>query len=279
MNPASQDQETADKFASSWLNVYAAGVYSEEQFLEWIAPWTLGEIADQSVLELGCGSGALLVHTLKGKPARLVGVDLGDSVRRARELLAGTAAVIEKADLTDHTDLLRRFGTFDRVYCIGVLHHLKEPRRGFESLLLLTRPGGRFHGWVYAREGNALVRFTVEPLRRLAHRLPWWVNKYALALPLAVPFFLYSQLCRALTRAPGAEQLLPMFRYMLWISRREFRFHHHVAFDQLVSPQTAFIPRATVEQWLADPRIEPGSSYVILRNGNGWKFGGRIRAL
>ncbi len=38
-----------------------------------------------------------------------------------------------------------------------------------------------------------------------------------------------------------------------------------------------FIPRATVEQWLADPRIEPGSSYVILRNGNGWKFGGRLR--
>ena len=46
------------------------------------------------------------------------------------------------------------------------------------------------------------------------------------------------------------------------------------AFDQLVARTTAYIPRARVEVWLSDPRVEPGSSYIVLRNGNSWKFGG-----
>jgi hypothetical protein len=38
-----------------------------------------------------------------------------------------------------------------------------------------------------------------------------------------------------------------------------------------------YIDRATVERWLSDPRVEPGSTYVVMRNGNSWKFGGVSR--
>ena len=67
---------------------------------------------------------------------------------------------------------------------------------------------------------------------------------------------------------------MPLYDYSLWIAEREFAFFRHVAFDQLVTPRTVYIDRATVERWLADPRVEPGTAYVVMRNGNSWKFGG-----
>jgi hypothetical protein len=159
-----------------------------------------------------------------------------------------------------------------------VLHHLAAPKAGFDAVVRNTRPGGKFHCWVYAREGNALVIAIVEPLRRVASRLPWWLTKYGLATPLAFPYFLYA---RALLALPGwrALRALPLYDYSRWIARREFAFFRHVAFDQLVTPQTAYLDRGTLEGWLAEtPHIAPGSTYVKMRNANSWKFGGRIRS-
>jgi hypothetical protein len=44
----------------------------------------------------------------------------------------------------------------------------------------------------------------------------------------------------------------PFFQYRLWISKREFAFHHHVAFDQLVTPMTHYIRRSRVETKLPE---------------------------
>ena len=163
---------------------------------------------------------------------------------------------------------------YDIAYSIGVLHHLQEPRAGFDAVVRNTRAGGRFHCWVYAREGNTVVVMLVDPLRRIASRLPWWLTKYGLATPLAFPYFLYAKLLRALPRWSWLRGA-PLHDYSLWIAEREFTFFRHVAFDQLVTPRTVYIPRATIERWLAEnPAIEPGSTYITLRNGNSWKFGG-----
>jgi SAM-dependent methyltransferase len=196
-------------------------------------------------------------------------------VATAQKLL-GNKAKVEKGDITQHQDLLQRFGQQDRCYSIGVLHHLTHPQAGVETLLRLTKPGGQFHGWVYAHEGNFVVRAFVDPLRKLVNHLPWFINKYGMAWPLSLPFYAYSKTCRALASLLGESLPLPMFSYMLWVGKRDFKFHHHVAFDQLVTPTTHYIRRETIEQWLNDERIEPASRYIIFRNGNGWKFGGTI---
>jgi hypothetical protein len=160
------------------------------------------------------------------------------------------------------------------VYSIGVLHHLQDPHAGFESVVRNTRPGGRFHCWVYAREGNGVVLLIVEPMRRIASRLPWWFTKYLVATPAVVPYFFYAKILAALPRW-GWLRALPLYEYSLWIGRREFGFFRHVAFDQLVTPQTTYLPRETLERWLASRKdVEPASTYVTMRNGNSWKFGG-----
>ncbi len=270
----SDDHKTAAAFATSWNTLPSGSVYSREQFEEWMAPLSEDDAAGREVLELGCGNASLLVHMTGWSPARLVGVDLGDSVKSAQQNLAATGFrdwSVTQADLTTFDS-----GGFDLVYCIGVLHHLAEPRKGLEAVIRNTRPGGRFHCWVYAREGNAVIRYLVEPLRRACSRFPWWITKYLVATPLVLPYFLYAKSLASLPRWKLLERL-PLYAYSQWIARRELGFFRHVAFDQLVTPRTVYLPKETIEEWLADAQnLEPGSSYIIFRNGNSWKFGARV---
>ncbi len=276
------DAATAQAFATSWNNLPAGSVYTRAQFEDWLAPLRQPDVQGKSVLELGCGNGSLLVHMAGWRPGTLVGVDLGESVTSARANLGRTG--YQGAEVVQHDLSTYRSPGFDLVYCIGVLHHLKAPEDGLDAVLANVKPGGRFHCWVYAHEGNAVVRWGVEPIRRIASRLPWWLNKYAIAAPLAVPFYAYAKTLRALSRRAGATGSralapLPMSAYSLWAAEREFAFFRHIAFDQLVTPQTRFIRREEIETWLRAraARIDPDSTYVIARNGNSWKFGGRLR--
>lgn len=274
-NLLSPDQATANAFATSWNNLDPGSIYTRDQVEDWFAPITEADVRGAEVLELGCGNGSLMVHMLEWHPKHIQGVDLGASVRSAEANLRATRHAnwtVQQADLVTYEG-----AGFDLVYSIGVVHHLKDPARGFDAVVRNTKSGGRFHCWVYAREGNGLIVWIVDPIRRVASRLPWWFTKYLIATPLVVPYYAYA---KALAALPAWHWLrcLPLYAYSLWIAKREFSFFRHVAFDQLVAPQTAYIKRETVERWLnANPRVQPTSSYIIMRNGNSWKFGGVVR--
>jgi len=272
-----EDQATADAFATSWNNLPSGSVYTRAQFEDWMAPLHEQDFHGRDVLELGCGNGSLLVHAAAWTPRKLVGVDLGSSAATARANLDATGFRGGEVLLADLTEF--RSQGFDVVYCIGVLHHLREPRSGFDSVLANLKAGGAFHCWVYGKEGNGLVIALVEPIRKIASRLPWWFTKYLIATPLAVPFFLYAKALRLVSRSTRLRRSfsrLPLFKYCLWIGAREYAFFRHVAFDQLVTPQTVYMSKPQLEEWLrVAPQIEPGSTYIVQRNGNSWKFGGR----
>ena len=68
------DLETSKKFSNSWNNVYNPSVYTYEQVTEWISPWNVSELEGQSILELGCGSGAILYHLQKISNIRFIKV-------------------------------------------------------------------------------------------------------------------------------------------------------------------------------------------------------------
>ena len=276
LRPAmTDDKQTASAFATSWNHLPTGSVYTRDQFEDWVSPLDRTHFQDCTVLELGCGNASLLFHAAGWAPSHLEGVDLGDSVISARknmQMQSATNWTITQGDLVTYCGSPR-----DVVYSIGVLHHLKNPHAGFEAVVANTRPGGRFHCWVYAREGNAIVIWLVDPIRRVASRLPWWFTKYLLATPLVIPYFMYAKVLGILG-FPAWLKNLPLFEYSRWIGAREFSFFRHVAFDQLVTPQTAYIDRSTIQGWLeSNPRVSPGSAYVIFRNGNSWKFGGIAR--
>lgn len=267
--PSTQDERTASAFATSWNNLPLDSIYSFEQFTDWMAPIKAEDVEDRNVLELGCGNGSLLVHLQKWSPTSITGVDLGDSVQSAQSNLKKTNHLnyeIIQADLTTFS----RPQKYDVVYSIGVLHHLESPSLGFESIVRNTLPGGKFHCWVYAHEGNSQIIRFVDPLRKLTSKLPWYVNKYLVSTPLALLFYFYTHFIK-LMRIKKA----PLYEYCHWISKRNFNFFRHVVFDQLVSPVTHYISKTTIQHWLKNnPKINQDKTYIIFRNGNSWKFGG-----
>lgn len=266
------DQKTADAFSTSWNNLPEGSIYTFSQFEDWLEPLTQMDIQHNDVLELGCGNASLLVHLTRWLPASITGVDLGDSVLSAKKNMEKTGYQkfdILKGDLT----VFNSYSTFDIVYSIGVLHHLKNPKAGFTSVINNTSPGGKFHCWVYAKEGNAVIRLLVDPIRFVSSRLPWWFTKYFVATPLSLIYYIYAHFITSFRLS-----FFPMYKYSQWICKRDFLFFRHVAFDQLVTPQTAYIDKKTIGSWMKnDARIDIRSTYIIFRNGNSWKFGGQIK--
>lgn len=267
----SVDQITADGFALSWHN--KPPMYSREQFMDWIEPLSKRDFENKSVLELGCGNGSLLFHLANWKPSQVLGMDLGAGVHTARNNLANFPIVrIVQGDLVTHMS-----NGYDVVICIGVLHHLKVPKEGLDSVIRNTAPGGRFHCWVYSREGNGVVILIVEPLRRVCRYLPWRITDL-IAIGAIMPFYMYAKL---LTKFKHITQLqgLPLYQYAMWIGKEPFKYFRHMAFDALIAHRTIYISQSTIVDWLASYSvIDKSTVYIIQRNGNSWKFGGQIKS-
>lgn len=92
------------------------------------------------ILEVGCGSGALLADlaSLAGDGGRAVGVEIDPAaVERARRAL-GDAADVHQGDVLN-LDLGARF---DLVVARWVLSFLRQPRQALERMVEHVRPGG-----------------------------------------------------------------------------------------------------------------------------------------
>ncbi len=272
----SEDSKTADAFAKSWNNLPLGSIYTDSQVSDWISPVKKNFLKNKSVLELGCGNASVMFHIVNYGVKKITGVDLGDSLIAASRNMILTKSKnwqLIKADL-----LTFKSKGYDFVYSIGVLHHLKNPKDGFNAVVSNVKNGGAFHCWVYAHEGNALIRYLVDPIRFFSAKLPWQINKYLIATPLALPFYCYCLLLKFLSKKNYLWlKGFPLYYYALWISERDFLFFRHVAFDQLVTPQTKYIKKNEIESWIKDnKKINQKTTYIIFRNGNSWKFGGRI---
>lgn len=106
-----------------------------------------GDLREQSVLEIGCGSGALSRWLARDRrPRRLVGADFSESaLRKARRL--------DEARKDDgirvswkHEDIQALSfadGEFDLAISCETLEHVPEPRQGVQELFRVLRPGGK----------------------------------------------------------------------------------------------------------------------------------------
>ncbi|RDV03139.1 class I SAM-dependent methyltransferase [Undibacter mobilis] len=232
--------------------------------------WTIDDLRRRKVLEAGCGAGRF-TRILAESGARLVSFDY-------------SAAVDACAENNSHFDNLTlmqcdifampfKAGSFDYVFCHGVLQHTPDPKAAFMALASLVAPGGRISIDVYRKDG--LIRpwkskYIWRPLttrmkpETLLAFLQWFIPKW---LPLDT----------AIKRIPRVGTYLgsfvPCWNYFQTDLSREQKVAWAImdTFDALAPTYDIPMRLEDVRQWFielgwSDFEARPGGNGVV---GNG----------
>ena len=260
---------TAERFGDEWHDFSVVGEYSKDQFLDWIHPLTQEFLRGKRVLDAGCGNGRLITWAQKFGASEVCGIDFGKAVEVARRNTRAFGNVhIVQADIR-HLPLLPEF---DYIYCIGVLHHLPDPSEGFRALTKVLKPGGTLSVWVYGEEGNELVRRFIDPIRtKFTSKLPSVVLH-----PISFIFTLFAYALLKVIYIPIAQDAmwlykrLPMHEYIRTWFPYPFHEVYNLIHDQLITPITHYISKATLEQWVVEAGMNECT--ITQRGGNGWRL-------
>jgi SAM-dependent methyltransferase len=180
-----------NEFRKTQLDSHTGLPLSRER-LEFSTGWSLPALAGHMVLDVGCGAGRFAEVALDSG-AELVALDYSSAVDACRANLGIHPRLnVVQGDIYH---LPFRPGSFDDVYCLGVLQHTPDVRNAFLSLPTQLRPGGRL---------------AVDFYPRLALNLLWpkyWIRPFTKRLSQAQLFGLVKLMVR---------YLLPL---SLWVGR------------------------------------------------------------
>ncbi len=244
-------QGVVQKQQSEWFEQWSM-LEDRELFLfkDWIQPLVLEDFRGKDVLDAGCGSGQ---HTGFVAPIarHVTAVDLNAvSIAQQRNKDVRNVTYVQ-ADIAT-MDLGRKF---DIVMSIGVVHHTDSPEATIHNLRRHLKPGGRLIVWVYSEEGNALVRYGVEPIRKVFLRfLPRsWLLQLSRVIAACMVLPIYSIYLLPV-------KFLPYYAYFQNWRRLSFTRNVLNVFDKLNAPQVDFISKKradTLLLGLKDPKVLP----------------------
>lgn len=165
-------QGSPDRFGYEWATYSTILPEHKGQLERWLGSTGLASMNGKRVMDVGCGMGRNPYWMLKAGAKELVAIDADDgSLGSARKNLAEFKnARVEKLSVYDLAP--EKFGKFDVVTCIGVLHHLAEPDEALEKMWSCVDKGGSLVLWCYAKEGNELLLPAIELLRILGSKTP-----------------------------------------------------------------------------------------------------------
>jgi SAM-dependent methyltransferase len=263
---------TAQSFGWQWRHFTQTDDKYEQQFLGWIAPVKPEFFKDKLVLEGGCGKGRHTQLAARWGAREVIGIDLSDAVETAyaatREL---RNAHIVQADIFN----LPFARVFDYAFSVGVLHHLPDPRAGFESLASKVKSGGHISAWVYGAENNEWITRWVNPVRtrtsRMNPRALLQLSKVATIIVFAATKVVYGPLNRL---TPGLARHLFYNDYLSAIAGFGWREQHTIVFDHLVAPTSFYISRAEFAAWWEE--IGASDLTIEWHNRNSWRGFGKI---
>lgn len=108
--------------------------------------------ATKEILIAGCGTGEHVFHTAHNYPgAHILAIDVSaTSLAYALRMTRETGLHNVEHAQADILKLGSVGRTFDRIEAVGVLHHLANPKAGWEALLSLLRPNGTMRIGLYS---------------------------------------------------------------------------------------------------------------------------------
>jgi SAM-dependent methyltransferase len=258
---------TVDRFAFEWTRFSTFDAEEERVSMEtWLSPQSLDDLTGLTVLDAGCGMGRHAVVASQSGVQRLVGIDLGEAVEAAFSNTRHLPEVcIVQGDLRD---LPLADDSFDAAYSIGVLHHLADPRIGFNNIARKIRPGGWAHLWLYGREGNSWIR-VANRVRTISSRLPLRLLNFLCGLA-SIPLTIAT---KTVYRLPKLRRILPYHRYMSWLAQFSWRKIHAIVFDHALAPVSHYLSRNEALALVDRPDYE----VIGLEHSRGMSWGVTVR--
>jgi SAM-dependent methyltransferase len=257
-------ERTFSSFGYEW-NAFDAIREEDESFAAiYFKDLDLSGLAGRVGLDAGCGKGRF-TRVLARHLKTVIALDGSEAVRAAARNLEveGNAGVV-RADLR-----LPLFAPecFDFISSLGVLHHLDDPRQGFEHLVGYLAPGGQMLLYLYSRPETLSIRSlglaSAKLVRRATVDLPHPVLR-ALSGPIAAALEVGVVLPGrwGQHRGIGALGRLPMSTYR----DKPFRSLVLDTFDRLSAPVEHRYVWAELEPWFA----EAGLVVDAARDETGW---------
>jgi SAM-dependent methyltransferase len=255
---------TFSSFGYEW-NAFDAIRDEDESFASiYFKDLDLPGLAGHVGLDAGCGKGRF-TRVLARHLKTVVALDGSEAVHAAVHNLQDQENVgVIRADLR-----LSLFApeSFDFISSLGVLHHLDDPREGFEDLARYLAPGGQMLLYLYSRPESlnprAVALVAAAIVRRLTVRLPHPLLR-ALSGPIAAVLFAGVVLPGRFGAhfRIGALNRLPMSTYR----DKPFRSLVLDTFDRLSAPVEHRYVWAELEPWFADA----GLVVDVAREETGW---------
>jgi SAM-dependent methyltransferase len=236
-----------------WASAFASRIRAEPGFF-----------ADKVGLDAGCGEGRYSWHVAK-QGAEVIAMDLSEGVNVAHQNCADLGRV--HAVQGSIYSLPIRDRCLDFAFSTGVLHHLPDPRAGFQELVPALRAGGRVMIWVYGLEQmNVTYRLShLTFLRSVGSRLDPLAS-FALSAGVAAALNVGVWLPTRFLAAVGLEGRLPT--QLLETSRLPFVWKLKEVQDRIGVPVTHYLSRDDLEEWFESAglaRVEISNT-----NGRGW---------
>jgi len=244
-----------DRFGYEWSKYSTILPESRDQLERWLGSTSLQSFRGKRVMDVGCGMGRNPHWYAEVGATSVLGIDVDDgSLEAARRNLESRPNVrIERCSVYD-LDPARQ-GTFDRVTCIGVLHHLAQPELALRRMWSCVASGGDLVLWCYAKEGNRLLLPVIQSLR---------------ALGSTVPIGLSHAIAKGVTLAAW-----PVIRGLPWrtdyyrkLRLLSFRNVESIIFDQMLPRIAHYWTRAEVERLAAT--LAGGLPRIEFVQGNSW---------
>ena len=197
-----------NRYRRTQLDSHSGVSLSRDRFFR-STGWTPDELTDRWVLDVGCGAGRFAEIALSCG-ANVVALDYSSAVDACRANLGANPRLhVVQGDVYA---LPFAPGSFDFVYCLGVLQHTPDVEAAFRALPRQLRPGGKLAVDVYPRLWRNVFsgKYWVRPVTRRipAPRLLGLVES---SVPVLLP------VSRALGRVPfigrKLRQVIPVSNY------------------------------------------------------------------
>ena len=242
---------TLASFGYEWTTFGAIQPEDERFWQLYVQDLPLDALAGRVGLDAGCGKGRFTYFTARHL-GTLVALDGSDAVRSAVANLAPLDNVtVVRSDVrsTPFAD-----ASFGFVSSLGVLHHLPDPRAGFDELVRVLAPGGYLLLYVYSRPTRPGLRAgglaVARAMRTVTIRMPHRPLR-AFSAAVAAALWPLVVLLRRGAGHPRSDQA-PLATYR----DKPFRSLWLDTFDRLSAPIENRYSEQDIREWFRDAGLE-----------------------